>query len=76
MRYTAAQGASPLMKIIVLLFVAFILASLFSALFFLLRDRSQSDRVVKALTVRVVLSVLLFALLMLGFYFGIIKDKL
>lgn len=76
MRYTANLVAFPLMKIIVLLFVAFILASLFSALYFLLKDRSQSDRVVKALTVRVVLSVVLFALLMLGFYFGIITDKL
>lgn len=64
------------MKLIVLLFVAFILGSLFSALYFLLKDRSKSDRVVKALTVRVVLSVVLFALLMLGFYFGIITDRL
>jgi hypothetical protein len=64
------------MKIIVLLFVVFILGSLFSALYFLLNDRSKSDRVVKALTVRVVLSVVLFALLMLGFYFGIIPGRL
>lgn len=64
------------MKIVVLLFIAFILGSLFSALYFLLKDRSGSDRVVKALTVRVLLSVVLFALLMLGFYFGLITDKL
>jgi multisubunit Na+/H+ antiporter MnhF subunit len=75
-RYTENPFALPPMKIIVLLFVIFILGSLFSALYFLLKDRSQSDRVVKALTVRVVLSVVLFALLMLGFYFGIISDKL
>ena len=31
---------------------------------------------VKALTVRVVLSVVLFALLMLGFYFGFITGKI
>lgn len=66
----------PPMKILVLLFVAFILTSLFSALFFLLRDRGQSERVVRALTVRVVLSVALFALLMLGFHFGIITSRL
>jgi multisubunit Na+/H+ antiporter MnhF subunit len=75
-RYTARHLAFPPMKIIVLVFVAFILGSLFSALYFLLKDRSKSDRVVKALTVRVVLSVVLFALLMLGFYFGIITDRL
>lgn len=76
MRYTENQPAFPPMKIIVLLFVLFILGSLFSALYFLLKDRSKSDRVVKALTVRVVLSVVLFALLMLGFYFGIIPGRL
>lgn len=64
------------MKIIVLLFVVFILASLFSALYFLIKDKGQSDRTVKALTVRVALSVVLFALLMLGFYSGLITSKL
>ncbi|HEX6004781.1 MAG TPA: twin transmembrane helix small protein [Burkholderiales bacterium] len=64
------------MKLIVLLFILFILGSLFSALYFLLKDRGQTDRVVKALTIRVLLSIALFALLMLGFYFGIITDKL
>ena len=65
-----------MMKFVVLLFVAFILGSLFSALYFLLTDRGSSDRVVKALTVRVLLSVVLFAMLMLGFYFGFINEKL
>lgn len=64
------------MKALVLLFVAFILTSLFSALYFLLKDRSGSRRMVKALTVRVALSVVLFAMLMLGFYLGIITGKL
>jgi DUF2909 family protein len=64
------------MKIIVLLFVVFILGSLFSALYFLLKDKGRSDRTVKALTVRVVLSVTLFALLVLGFYSGLITTKL
>lgn len=64
------------MKILVLFFVAFILTSLFSALYFLLRDKGGSERTVKALTVRVALSVALFALLMLGFHFGIITTKL
>jgi hypothetical protein len=64
------------MRIIVLLFVVFILASLFSALYFLLRDKGGSERTVKALTVRVALSVVLFALLMLGFHFGFITTRL
>jgi hypothetical protein len=64
------------MKIIVILFLFFIVASLFSALYFLIRDKGQGTRTVKALTVRVTLSVILFALLMLGIYTGVITDKL
>ena len=64
------------MKIVVILFLVFIVGSLASALYFLVRDKGQGERMVKALTVRVVLSVVLFALLMLGFYFGLIPGKL
>jgi len=63
-------------KIIVILFLVFIVGSLFSALYFLVRDKGQGTRTVKALTVRVTLSVILFALLMLGIYTGFITDKL
>lgn len=75
MRYTGTYGIQ-FVKVLVLLFVAFIVTSLFSALYFLLKDRSGSRRMVKALTVRVALSAVLFAMLMLGFYFGIITGKL
>jgi Protein of unknown function (DUF2909) len=64
------------MKIVVILFLIFIVGSLGSALYFLIKDRGQSDRMAKALTVRVVLSVVLFALLMLGFYLGFITGKI
>ncbi len=64
------------MKILVILFAIFIVASLFSALFFLIRDKGQGERTVRALTVRVALSVVLFALLMLGYHFGIITGRL
>jgi hypothetical protein len=64
------------LKIIVILFLVFIVGSLFSALYFLVRDKGQGTRTVKALTVRVTLSVILFALLMLGIYTGFITDKL
>lgn len=66
----------PPLKIIVILFLVFIVGSLFSALYFLVRDKGQGTRTVKALTVRVTLSVILFALLMLGIYTGLITDKL
>lgn len=60
------------MRIIALLFIVFILASLASALYYLIKDKGQSDRTVKMLTVRVVLSLTLFILLMGGYYFGLI----
>ena len=64
------------MKIIVILFIVMILASLGSALYFMVKDKGASERTAKALTWRVVLSVTLFALLMLSFHFGIITTKL
>ena len=53
-----------------------IVASLFSGLVFIHTDRSGSKRAVKALALRVGLSVGLFLFLMAGYYFGWIKGKL
>ena len=53
-----------------------IVASLFSALFFVYHDRSGSTRALKALALRVALSVGLFAFLMLGYYFGWFRERL
>ncbi len=64
------------MRIVVLAFIALILISLGSALFFLVRDKGQSTRTVKALAVRVALSLLLFLLLMLGYKLGFIPGRL
>jgi hypothetical protein len=60
------------MRIVVIAFLVIIVMSLASAMFYLIRDKGKSDRTVKALTVRVALSVTLFLLLMLGHYFGLI----
>jgi hypothetical protein len=60
-------------KIIVVLFLFAIIGSLFSGLFFLMKDKGTSERTVKALTVRVSLSVLLFILLMIGFATGLLQ---
>lgn len=64
------------MRILVILFLVFIVGSLFSALYFMVRDKGKGERTVRALTVRVTLSVVLFALLMLGIYTGVITGKL
>lgn len=58
------------MRILVIIALILIVASLGSALYFLIHDKGQRDRVVKALTIRVALSVGLFLLLMVSFYFG------
>lgn len=64
------------MRFVVLVFLAFILISLFSGLYFLMKDPGNSRRTVKALTVRVVLSITLFILLVLGVHFGLITQRL
>lgn len=64
------------MKIVVILFLVAIFASLGSALFTLYRDGSGSTRTVKALTIRISLSFGLFLMLMAGYYFGWITHKL
>jgi peptidoglycan biosynthesis protein MviN/MurJ (putative lipid II flippase) len=60
-------------KILVVLILFTIIGSLFSGLFFLVRDKGASDRTVKALTVRISLSVLLFVLLMVGYATGLLQ---
>lgn len=62
-----------LFKILIVLLLIVILGALSSGMFFLVRDKGDSDRTVKSLTVRIVLSVLLFALLFIGFATGLIK---
>lgn len=59
-------------KLAIVLVLILILGSLFSALFLLARDKGASERTAKALTVRVVLSILLFLVLMLGYASGLI----
>ena len=59
-----------IIKAILLLLFGFILFALGSALYFLVHDRDNSDRIVKALTWRIGLSLLLFVFLMFAFYMG------
>ena len=64
------------MRYVVIAVLVLIVASLFSALFFVFQDRSGSKRAVTALAVRVGLSMALFLLLMASYYFGWIPDRL
>jgi len=65
------------MRIFVVLMLIAIVASLGSALVFVYRDRGQNKtRAVKALSLRVGLSFVLFLLLMAAHRFGWISDRL
>lgn len=60
----------------VLAVFALIVVSLASGLYFVFHDRSDSRRAVKALAVRVGLSVGLFVFLMVAYYFGFVPARL
>lgn len=62
-----------MIKALILLLLVAILASLFSGLFFLNKDQGNSRRLLNALTVRIVLSVLLFLLLLVAWRMGAIQ---
>ncbi|MBL8200919.1 MAG: twin transmembrane helix small protein [Chromatiales bacterium] len=62
-----------MIKILVLVLLAAIVVSLFSGLFFLNRDQGGSGRMVRALTVRITLSVLLFLILLIAWWTGAIQ---
>ena len=64
------------MRYVVIAMLAAIIASLASAAVFMLRDRGEKKRMVKALALRVGLSVTLFVMLMAGYYFGLIPGRL
>jgi hypothetical protein len=57
-------------KIVVLILLAAIMVSLFSGLFFLSRDAADSAKVLRALKIRVALSVALVSFLLLSYMVG------
>ena len=64
-----------MMRYLVIAVLLLIVASLGSAAVFMMRDRGNSRRMVRALAIRVGLSVALFAFLMLGYYFGLFPNR-
>jgi len=63
-------------KIATVLTLLIIIGSLFSALFFLFREKGQTERTVKALTVRIGLSILLFICLVVAGHLGYVGHSL
>ncbi|MGA8007884.1 MAG: twin transmembrane helix small protein [Thiomonas sp.] len=58
------------MKILIPIAFLLIIASLFSGLFFVMKDKGKSNRAVYALTFRVGFSVLLFLILIISYKMG------
>ena len=59
-----------MLKAAIVILLLATLVSLFSGLFFLVKDEGRGSRVVNALTVRVILAALTVALISWGFYSG------
>ena len=59
-------------KILVILVLLLILGSLATALFAMLKHEQNSERMVKALTVRIALSIGLLIFIMIGYSLGLI----
>lgn len=60
-------------KLFIIFVMILVAGSLFSGLIFLIRDTGNSKRTLKALTLRIGISLLLFAFLFVAYLFGLIK---
>ena len=61
-----------LFKLILVILLLFVVGSLFTALYFLVKDPSRSKRVVRSLTWRIGLSLFILLLLFIGIQVGLI----
>ena len=62
-----------LVKLLIVVFLIVIVYNLGAGLFYMMTDKGQTDRTVKALTWRIGLSVFLILLVILGIATGVIK---
>ena len=62
-----------IVKVIIAVLLALIVLSLGASMFSMIKDRENSDRTVKLLTVRIVLSILTFIFIFISFYMGWIQ---
>ncbi|HXN16442.1 MAG TPA: twin transmembrane helix small protein [Usitatibacter sp.] len=58
------------MRILIVILLIAVLVSLFSGLYFIYKDKGSGNRAVISLTIRIALSVLVFVILMVSYYFG------
>ena len=58
------------MRIVILILLLAVVASLFSGLYFVYKDKGTTNRAVISLTIRIALSLLVFVLVIGSYYFG------
>ncbi len=63
------------MKILIGVLLLLVLVSLFSGLYFMYKDKGNSKRVVKALTIRVALSITIIVIVIASYFLGLIPPR-
>jgi hypothetical protein len=63
------------MRIVIIILLFAVIVSLFSGLYFVYKDKGNSNRAVISLSIRVALSVLVFVILMVSYHFGWITER-
>ena len=74
-RFPSPRHSCAPMKVVVVAVLITIVVALFSALFFMYQDRGRGTRMLKALTIRVALSIALVAFLLLSYWMGWIAPQ-
>jgi hypothetical protein len=63
-----------MLRIVTILLLCFVVVNLFIGLYHILRGGDRSTKAVRALTIRVALAVLLFAVIIIASHFGATPD--
>ena len=72
---TLILDAMELVRILIVVLFAAIVVSLGTALYHLSSGKGDSKKMLRALTVRIALSIALFVLLMIAWHFGLIEPR-
>jgi hypothetical protein len=72
---TLILGAMELIRVLIFVLFAAIVISLGNALYHLSSGKGDSNKMLRALTVRIALSIALFLLLMIAWHFGLIEPR-
>ena len=61
------------MKYIILILLALIIYNLTAGFFYIIKDKKDSNRGLRSLKVRIILSILLFVTLIISYYYNLIQ---